>query len=51
MSPGPGGKVAGVTGAASGLGAAYAMHLAELGHDVAVCDLDWCVACGDRSAQ
>lgn len=33
------GKVAVVTGAGSGLGAVYAQRLAELGHDVAVCDL------------
>lgn len=32
-------RVAVVTGAGSGLGAVYAQHLAELGHDVAVCDL------------
>ena len=34
------GKVAVVTGAAAGLGAVYATRLAELGHDVAVCDLE-----------
>lgn len=33
------GKVAVVTGAGAGLGAVYAMRLAELGHDVAICDL------------
>lgn len=32
-------RVAVVTGAASGLGAAYALHLAHLGWDVGVCDL------------
>lgn len=36
----PSGKVAVVTGAATGLGATYATRLAELGHDVAVCDLE-----------
>ena len=33
------GRVAIVTGAGTGLGAVYASRLAELGHDVAVCDL------------
>ena len=35
------GKVAVVTGAATGLGSVYAIRLAELGHDVAVCDLEF----------
>lgn len=33
-------RVAVVSGAASGLGAAYALRLAELGYDVAICDLE-----------
>ena len=40
MSSEPSGRVAVVTGAATGLGVVYAMRLAELGHDVAVCDLE-----------
>ena len=36
----PSGRVAVVTGAAAGLGAEYAIRLAELGHDVAVCDIE-----------
>lgn len=39
MSRPASGKVAVVTGAGSGLGAIYAQRLAELGHDVAVCDV------------
>ncbi len=34
------GKTALVTGAARGLGRAYALHLAALGADVAVLDID-----------
>lgn len=37
-----GSRLAVVTGAASGLGAAYALRLGELGFDVAVCDLQDC---------
>jgi len=38
------GKVAIVTGAARGLGRAYALHLAALGADVAVADVDFAAA-------
>lgn len=46
---GPGGRVALVTGAGRGIGAAIAARLAAAGHQVAVCDID--LAAAERTAR